>query len=69
MSAAAMPALDFGELLKGIPPGAWVAISEANHRVVAYGSDVNKVLMEAKEHGERSPVIMRVPETSTSLML
>ncbi len=69
MSAAAMPALDFTELLKDIPRGAWVAISEANNRVVSYGSDVNKVLMDAKSQGEADPIILRVPETSTSLML
>lgn len=70
MSAAATPALDFPELLKDVPRGAWVAISTDNGaRVVAYGSDLNKVLADARERGEADPLVMRVPETSTSLML
>ena len=69
MSAAAMPSLDFSELLKDIPRGAWVAISGDTQRVVSYGSDISKVLENAKSQGEEEPTIMRVPETSTSLVL
>jgi hypothetical protein len=69
MSAVAMPALDFSALLKDIPRGAWVALSEDAKRVLSYGSDINKVLQDAKDEGEDKPTIMRVPETSTSLML
>lgn len=70
MSVALAPALDLAELLKDVPRGAWVAISVNNGaRVIAYGSDINRVLADARLKGESDPIIMRVPETSTSLML
>jgi len=31
---------DFATLLKNIPPGAWVAISDDEQRVVAYAADM-----------------------------
>jgi hypothetical protein len=40
---------DLSGLLKGIPSGAWVAISESKRMVVAYGPDAQEVLREAKE--------------------
>src|SRR5260221_279881 len=47
-----VPAIDLTEILKGIPRGAWVAISSKHERVVAYGSDIRAVLEEAKRNGE-----------------
>lgn len=63
-----MPALDLTELLKGIPRGAWVAVSMDHERVVAFGSDLTTVLAEAKKNGEADPLITRVPESASSLM-
>jgi Family of unknown function (DUF5678) len=48
-------------LLKNIPAGAWVAISERDS-VLAYGPDPQEVFRKALEHGEREPLITRVPE-------
>jgi Family of unknown function (DUF5678) len=64
-----LPAIDLTELLKGIPRGAWVAISAESETVVAYGSDMRAVLEEARSKGESDPLIVRVPESSTALML
>lgn len=61
--------LDLAELLKGIPKGAWVAVSEDGQRVVAFGADVRTVLEEAKSKGEANPIMLRVPETATALFL
>jgi Family of unknown function (DUF5678) len=53
---------DLSHLLKGIPSGAWVAISESKNVVMAYGPDVQEVLRAAKERGEEHPLILRVPD-------
>jgi hypothetical protein len=67
--ATTVPSLDLNTILQGIPRGAWVAISRSEKRVVAFGADMQKVLEEAKGKGENSPVIVRVPEAETALML
>jgi hypothetical protein len=56
-------------LLKGIPSGAWVAISEEQNRVVAYGADAQTVANKAKEEGEEHPLIVRVPEQAALMFL
>jgi len=43
--------VDLFELLEGIPAGAWVAISERQHSVLAYGADAQSVLSEAQAKG------------------
>jgi tRNA A37 threonylcarbamoyladenosine synthetase subunit TsaC/SUA5/YrdC len=53
---------DLSDLLKNIPSGAWVAISESKNAVMAYGPDAQEVLREAKERGEENPLIFRVPD-------
>jgi hypothetical protein len=60
---------DLAGLLKEIPPGAWVAISEEKHSVIAYGADAQAVFSEAKEKGEEQPLIVRVPEQATAMFL
>jgi hypothetical protein len=64
-----IPAVDLKELMKNVPRGAWVAISEDGQRVVAYGSDMREVLDEAKRLGEKDPLIARVPESTAALIL
>ena len=64
-----LPALHLAELLKDVPRGAWVAISSAPERVVAFGLDLRAVLDEAKRKGEPSPLITRVPESANALIL
>lgn len=60
---------DLSELLKGIPAGAWVAISESQHKVIAYGIDPQAVLDEAHEQGEKLPLMVRVPEQNLAMFL
>lgn len=63
------PALDFRSLLEGIPRGAWVALSAHHERVLAFGAELAAVVAEARAKGEQNPVITRVPETASALML
>jgi hypothetical protein len=62
-------AFDFGALLKDIPRGAWVAISSDQTHVVAFGAEMREVLEEAREKGEQDPIILRVPEAQSTLMM
>jgi len=61
--------MNFQELLKGIPRGAWVAVASDQKRVVAYGAEMRKVLEDARELGEQDPIIFRVPESESALIL
>ncbi len=62
-------AFDFGALLKDIPRGAWVAISGDQTRVVTFGADMREVLDDAHKKGELDPIILRIPEAQSALML
>lgn len=64
-----MPAVDLTELLKGIPRGAWVAITHDEESVVAFGSDLRTVVEQAHQKGESDPIITRVPESAAAMML
>jgi hypothetical protein len=61
--------IDVSAMLKGIPEGAWVAISELNHEVIAYAADLQTALSLAHERGESNPLILRVPERTGALLL
>ena len=65
----ATAAIDYSEIVKGIPSGAWVAISEQNQTVVAYGADLATVLNAARDRGEDHPLIVRIPEQTSVLFL
>jgi hypothetical protein len=58
---------DFAEILKDIPAGAWVAISERQHQALAYGADARSVLNAARGKGERLPLMLRVPATDAAM--
>jgi hypothetical protein len=36
---------------------------------VAYGADMREVLEEARELGEQDPIIFRIPESESALIL
>ncbi|HZB87647.1 MAG TPA: hypothetical protein VE291_03220 [Terracidiphilus sp.] len=57
------------ELLRDVPPGAWVAISEKENRVLTFGVDPQAVLNEAQRQGEKQPLIMRAPDDSSAMFL
>lgn len=52
------------ELLRDIPAGDWVAISEQNQQVLAYDPDAQVVLNEARTQGVEQPLIIRKPDTA-----
>ena len=67
--AEATPALNVDDLLRDVPPGAWVAISQDHSRVVAYGIDLRDVIESAKQNGEYQPLLIKSPETKGALVL
>jgi len=56
------------ELMDGLPPGAWVAISTDEHKVLTYGDDAEDVLDRARKLGVAGPFIGRVPQEEETLM-
>ena len=62
-------AKDLSKLLSGIPKGAWVVLSGDEERVLAYASDLAEVVSKANELGESDPVIVRVLENPSSLVV
>lgn len=60
---------DISKLLADIPKGAWVALSADEERVLAYGADLTEAVKKANQLGESDPVIVRVPENPSSLVL
>jgi hypothetical protein len=65
----APPVTDLGELLKDVPPGAWVAISQDEQRVVAYAAEMRDALSKAKELGEDCPIVFRAPQPDAAFVL
>jgi urocanate hydratase len=58
------------ELLVGIAPGTWVAISADQERVVATGATIEEAIQKAKEAGvKKQPFIIRVPVENSALIL
>lgn len=57
------------ELLKGIAPGTWVAISENQDRVVATADSIDAVLEKSRTSGVQNPFVIRVPETNSAVVL
>jgi len=62
-------AADLPELLRGIPPGVWVAISERQNKVLSYGTDLEAAHDEAQQKGEQMPLMVRVPEQNMAMFL
>jgi hypothetical protein len=60
---------DLAELLKGVPAGAWVAISEKLNKTLAYGVDAQAVFNEALQKGEKQPLMVRVPDQNLAMFL
>jgi hypothetical protein len=60
---------DISKLLINVPKGAWVVLSADEARVLAYAADLAEVVKKANELGESDPVIVRVPENASSLVL
>jgi hypothetical protein len=52
---------DFREILTGVPPGAWVALSHDKTRVVATGNSMKAVTYQADLRGEPDPILIKMP--------
>ena len=61
--------IDYSDLMKGLPAGAWVAISESTNSVLAYAAELQTVIDRAREKGEDEPLIVRIPEQTSVLFL
>ena len=60
-------AINLSDILKDVPAGAWVALE--HHRVVAYGADMQQVLVEARSKGSSNPLIVKVPDRQETMFL
>jgi len=47
--------------LRAAPPDGWVAFSENEDRVVAYGATYDEAVRKAEEQGVTDPVLVKVP--------
>lgn len=59
---------DISKILADIPQGAWVALSNDEERVLAFGAELHEVVAKAKAAGENDPVVTRVPETDSATL-
>ena len=58
------------ELLAGIAPGTWVAISPDQERIVGVGATIKEAIRKAKDAGEKKqPFILRVPVENSAVIL
>jgi hypothetical protein len=53
-------------ILREAKPNSWVAFSEDESKVVAYGESYSEVVKAAKSAGEKEPVIVKTPENWAS---
>lgn len=52
---------DFSNLLKDSPPGAWVALSHDERRIVGTAISMQAAAYQAQLNGEQNPVLVRMP--------
>jgi hypothetical protein len=57
------------EALQKAPSNGWVAFSEDEEHLVAYGATYDEVVANAESKGVSDPVVVKVPETWTDLVL
>ena len=57
------------EALMKAPPNGWVAFSEDESRVVAYGASYEEVVSKAELAGVADPVLVKVPEDWTAMVM
>jgi len=55
-------------ILRGIPPGTWVAISQSQEHVVATGGSLEEILLQARKKGEELPFVIRIPEENLAVL-
>jgi hypothetical protein len=52
---------DLSALLKDSPPGAWVALSADETRVLGTGASMQAAALQAQLNGEHHPVLVKMP--------
>jgi hypothetical protein len=57
------------DALRNAPPDGWVAFSEDEERLVAYGLSYDEVVQKSRENGVPEPVVVKVPENWNDLAL
>ena len=67
--AEIIPAIDIEKLTEGVPRGSWVALSPTGDRRIAHDESLDGVMSKSEAEGEPLPLIIRVPETATTLIL
>lgn len=55
--------------LLNAPLNGWVAFSENEERLVAYGMTYDEVVGKSEELGVSDPVVVKIPEAWTDLVL
>jgi hypothetical protein len=56
-------------ILREAKLNSWVAFSEDESKVVAYGDSYSEVVRAAESVGETEPVVVKIPETWASMVL
>jgi hypothetical protein len=57
------------DALRNAPPDGWVALSEDEQRLVAYGPTYDEVVQKSRENGVTEAVVVKVPENWNDLAL
>jgi hypothetical protein len=57
------------DLLSGLAPGTWAAISSDQEKLVGTGLTVEQALESARVNGEDKPFMVRVPSENSTLIL
>ena len=52
---------DLSDLLKDSPPGAWVALSHDEKRIVGTAISMQAAAYQAQLNGEENPLLVRMP--------
>jgi hypothetical protein len=55
--------------LKEAPVGGWIAFSEDEERLIAYGSTYDEVVERSEKSGEPDPVVVKVPNSWNDMVL
>lgn len=53
---------DISSVLEKAPRDCWLALNQAETRVVGRGENIKEALQEAKENGEEDPVVIWAPK-------
>jgi hypothetical protein len=55
-------------VLRGGPAEGWIALSEAQDKIVGTGKTPTEAIADAKAHGEDNPFLMKVPPESALIL-